>query len=123
MPKLNAPPDMTGAVFSAIFCNCGSGNCIPTDWLDPKCNSAVSMLGQFGFHSNHAGGANFCFADGSVRFLKETINSWPIAAGASLPTGVSDNNGVMVLAAGTQMGVYQKLSTRAGGEMVSADQY
>jgi prepilin-type processing-associated H-X9-DG protein len=73
--------------------------------------------------SNHPGGANVCFADGSVKFLKETINSWPMTAGASLPNGVSDNNGVMVLAAGTQMGVYQKLSTRAGGELVSMDQY
>jgi prepilin-type N-terminal cleavage/methylation domain-containing protein/prepilin-type processing-associated H-X9-DG protein len=45
--------------------------------------------------SNHPGGANFAFADGSVKFLKDTIS----------------------------MVVYESLGTRNGGEVISADQY
>src|SRR5262249_37666609 len=36
--------------------------------------------------SFHPGGANFAFVDGSVRFLKETINSWPYNSQTGMPT-------------------------------------
>jgi prepilin-type N-terminal cleavage/methylation domain-containing protein/prepilin-type processing-associated H-X9-DG protein len=52
-----------------------------------------SLVGGFG--SNHPGGANFAFGDGSVRFLKNTIN----------PT------------------VLRNLGNRADGELLSADQF
>ena len=48
-----------------------------------------------GFSSNHPGGANFLFGDGSVRFLKQTINTT----------------------------VYRNLANRADGEMISASEY
>ena len=77
--------------------------------------------------SFHPGGGNYAFADGSVKFLKETINSWPVPANPSSnpnPNGISFSNGVYTLnPALIQLGVYQKLSTRAGGEVISADQY
>ncbi len=47
------------------------------------------------FWSLHPGGCNFVFCDGSVRFLKETIDA----------------------------GVFSSLSTRAGGEVLGADQF
>ena len=50
---------------------------------------------QYSFRSRHPGGANFAFADGSVKFIKTTIN----------------------------FSIYQALSTRSQGEIVSSDAY
>jgi prepilin-type N-terminal cleavage/methylation domain-containing protein/prepilin-type processing-associated H-X9-DG protein len=63
----------------------------PVTWRDDERNL---QFGQFGFRSDHPGGANFLFGDGHVKFLKTTIN---------IP------------------GVYRPLSTRNGGEVVSTD--
>jgi prepilin-type processing-associated H-X9-DG protein len=73
--------------------------------------------------SFHPGGANFAFADGSVRFLKDTINSWSFNADGTVIGLTQDANGFYHLAPGTHLGVYPALSTRSGGEVISADAY
>ncbi len=67
--------------------------------------------------SMHPGGANFAFADGSVKFIKESINSWNYLLISR------DANCLPVYPVGFMRGVYQALSTRNGGEVISADQY
>ena len=56
-------------------------------------NSAASMVDDY--WSLHPGGCNFLFCDGSVRFIKASVNPQ----------------------------IFSYLSTRAGGEVVSADQF
>jgi prepilin-type N-terminal cleavage/methylation domain-containing protein/prepilin-type processing-associated H-X9-DG protein len=92
----------------------------------------VSSLGSF-----HPGGANVGFTDGSVKFIKDAISSWQInpssigQPGSPVTTcvpvgvtlGVGGDPNVYSIPLGTQVGVLQQLSTRNGGEVISADSY
>ena len=121
---------------------------LPTDWCletrfppnwgrrysdpvnDPN-NNALARWAPFDGMSFHPGGINAAFCDGSVHFLKDTIDSWTIPspqvngmpAGASPAPAPAGADYGLTLAPGSKMGVYQKLSTRNGGEVLSADQY
>jgi prepilin-type N-terminal cleavage/methylation domain-containing protein/prepilin-type processing-associated H-X9-DG protein len=91
------------------FNGCTAGTTVPLNWQTPKtiCSDAAGPAfgsadwqcrysnAYKGFKSAHPGGANFCFADGSVRFLKASIS----------------------------LATYCALGSRAGTEVVSSDAY
>lgn len=83
--KLNAPMSLLGV--EPFIDNLG-----PINWYN---DPGAQTYGQHGFRSLHPGGVNFLLADGSVKFIKESIN----------------------------MATYRALSTHAGGEVTSADSY
>jgi prepilin-type N-terminal cleavage/methylation domain-containing protein/prepilin-type processing-associated H-X9-DG protein len=72
-------------------------------------------------NSFHPGGVNVAFADGSVHFIKSSINSWPSLTLNKQRAALNGAN--CVIPPGTIPGVWQALSTIAGGEVISADQY
>jgi prepilin-type N-terminal cleavage/methylation domain-containing protein/prepilin-type processing-associated H-X9-DG protein len=92
----------------------------------------VSSPGSF-----HPGGANFCFCDGSVKFLKDSTQSWQINPSTigtpgtpsqgcvpnGVTLGVNGDASVYAITLATKVGVFQQLSTRNGGEVVSSDSY
>jgi len=104
VPRMNAPFLLGDAgVFSASLAPTGETNA----WLYLQNGYDWRTVGQFGFRSQHPGGANFAFCDGSVKFLKQTIDMGnPNYAPPQINTGV-----------------YRQLSTRKGGEVISADAY
>jgi prepilin-type N-terminal cleavage/methylation domain-containing protein/prepilin-type processing-associated H-X9-DG protein len=73
--------------------------------------------------SQHPGGVNMAFGDGSVRFIKNSVSSWSFNPATNNPNGVTLTSFVYSVAPGSFIGVWQKLSTRSGGEVLSSDTY
>ena len=92
----------------------------PNFYKQPNCNTPTQVYARgdnFPMTANsfHPGGVNATFADGSVRFVKDSVASWQPTAIGRVSTTVYNATG--------QRGVWQSLSTIAGGEVVSADSY
>jgi prepilin-type N-terminal cleavage/methylation domain-containing protein/prepilin-type processing-associated H-X9-DG protein len=85
-------------------------------------NSLTAADSESAASSLHPGGVNCTFADGSVRFIKDSISSWqpnPPSYGPILGIGINGNTG----ASNIPLGVWQQLGTMAGGEIISSDSY
>jgi prepilin-type processing-associated H-X9-DG protein len=89
-------------------------------YLDGGCDAYVASASSY-----HPGGINVAFLDGTVRFLKDSIDSWKNDQATGMPAGVTrtPDTHVYVVAWGAKVGVYQALSTRGGGEVITADAY
>ncbi len=72
--------------------------------------------------SLHPGGVNVVMADGSGRFIKDTIQSWPIDPYTTYPAGAWKTAGGWWTNLPTP-GVWQNLATRAGSEVISAEDF
>lgn len=72
------------------------GTAVPPNWVPPASKASPDLWWQwYSFRSQHPGGVNFALCDGSVRFIKNTVD----------------------------IATYQAISTRRENEIVSADAY
>ncbi|HEY2841357.1 MAG TPA: DUF1559 domain-containing protein [Pirellulales bacterium] len=92
----------------------GSGSGLIIEQNPAACTSAVNG-GQHmvsNFRSPHPSGGNFLLADGSTRFILETIDFGPTYLVRGLTMGGPKLTGTVP----APTGLYQQLSTRGGGE-------
>jgi prepilin-type N-terminal cleavage/methylation domain-containing protein/prepilin-type processing-associated H-X9-DG protein len=83
-----------GANGTTIPINLDTSKRCGTPWGTTQWNCRYSYAAR-GFKSRHPGGANFLFADGSVKFMKNSIDPY----------------------------TYNSLGSKSGGEIVGSDQY
>ena len=115
-PGVN-PYTLSGWWFSGSFDDTLTTAAYPPNVFQRLVPSALnSDAWVSGASSLHPGGLNVAMADGSVRFIVQTIDSWDIAPTSATPAGPTP--GVW-----PSRGVWQAISTRNGGEIVASGFY
>lgn len=96
------------------------GDTLVTTYYPPNAYKKISVLHReswsWSASSLHPGGVQALLADGSVRFVKETIDSWPFDGRLGIPIGRSGPGSEIT-------GVWQALGTRSGGEAINGDAF
>lgn len=102
------------------------GDTLATTFYPPNAFKSVSLaasIAQFSAGSSlHPGGLNTLMGDGSVRFIKETIPTWPFSPITGNPTGTTRSRGGFWTNSPSP-GLWQALSTRDGSESTSAEEF